>query len=141
MNQLAFSVPSEADFKIILKEAKKFALDCDNIYPGQFIVARQGDEIAGFARIKTHDDCIELSTLGVLLPFRGCGTGRQLIRQLLKTTPAKKIYLVTVIPDYFRKSGFRVSNEIPVSLKTKKEDCKFHCQTEAVTVMLLERIN
>lgn len=139
MKQINFSVPTEIEFQLIFNYAKSFNLDCDNLGSKQFIVARINMEMAGFARLKEHSDCIELSTLGVLPGYRRNGVGQHLIDNLLKTTESEKIHLVTVIPEYFQKSGFKLTNDIPVSLKLKNEDCKFHCSSDTVSVMVLEK--
>lgn len=139
MREIDVIQPSLHEFEQVRNHALSFNLDCSDLHPGQFLIARVNNKMAGFVRIKKHDDCTELSTLGVLPEYRSQGLGEILVNRILKQTASEKIYILTVIPSYFSKLGFHTTDHIPDSLKPKKEDCKIHCYTEKVTAMIIEK--
>lgn len=141
MSEISISRPSLKEFEQICHHAVSFKLDRDDLHPEQFIIARMNDKLSGFVRIKKHADCTELSTLGILPDCRNRGIGALLVNRLLKETVSEKIHLLTIIPEYFLKLGFKPTEDIPASLKPKKEDCKIHCCTDSVTAMVFENKN
>jgi N-acetylglutamate synthase-like GNAT family acetyltransferase len=139
MKEIDIIQPSLHELEQIRNYAVSFNLDCSDLSPGQFLIARMNNKITGFVRLKKHRDCTELSTLGVLPEYRSRRLGEILVNRILKQAAPGKIYILTVIPSYFSKLGFRATDHIPDSLKPKKEDCKIHCCTDKVTAMMIEK--
>ncbi len=137
MKKIEMLPPTEKEFKEICSLANLYKLDCENLELNQFIIAKINKQTVGFVRLKEYPECVELSTLGILTEYRSKGIGQYLIYELSKMTQADKIYIVTVIPTYFTKSGFKQTFDIPKSLKSKKESCKIKCNCTNTTVMIL----
>ena len=69
-------------------------------------------EVVGCAQIKPHyDGSLELASLAVEPAWRGRGTARRLIDQLLETSP-RPIYLTcrSGLGPFYGKFGFRIAN-------------------------------
>jgi N-acetylglutamate synthase-like GNAT family acetyltransferase len=98
------------------------SLDNNDLNEEQFIVAKRDDEIFGFGRLRTYNDCQELCTLGVIEPERLRGIGRGLARRLIKKSN-KPLYVVTVIPEFFKKLGFTVVDLYPTPIRAKMNYC------------------
>ena len=96
------------------------ALDMSNLDRKQFIIRVVSKEIVGFIRIKEYGKIKELATLGVPRKFRKSGIGKSLIQY--SQTLAPSFYLVTVIPEYFTKFGFKMVVNIPKELKAKVQN-------------------
>jgi N-acetylglutamate synthase-like GNAT family acetyltransferase len=123
------------DWDMLMKLATDINLDRNDIHFDQFKVCKSGDRLVGIGRIKKNSDCLELCTLGVAEAFRGMGIGRALVRTLLK--PWKEpVYLVTDIPRYFEKLGFRRSRHAHKSLIEKQRNCreKLECRNPVIMI-------
>jgi N-acetylglutamate synthase-like GNAT family acetyltransferase len=126
-----------ADWPQILRLARKYELDYHGMQADDFWVAVVGERIEGICGLKKHPDCFELCSLGVDESRRGCGLGKRLVVELLKTVP-EDLYLATVIPEFFEKFGFEKTNNVPVSM-VKKADWCGDCRPELCTVMVRKR--
>ena len=126
-----------SDFETIKLCIADFSLDDTTIASDQFIVLKENDNLVGFGRIKKHDDCEELSSIGVLNAHRNKGAGSVLVKELIKRCQSKSVYLATVIPDYFTPFGFKKTIEIPDSIREKISICHDVCHAEEVHVMRL----
>ena len=115
-----FKKPSISEFELVKTLAKKMALDMSNLDRKQFIIRVVSREIVGFIRIKEYGKIKELATLGVPRKFRKSGIGKSLIQY--SQTLAPSFYLVTVIPEYFTKFGFKMVVNIPKELKAKVQN-------------------
>ena len=127
--------PSREDWAAITHFIKEYKLDDTCMYANQFIVCREGETLLGFGRIKKHKDCDELSSLGVLPECRKKGIGKIVVNELIKRA-TQKLFLVTVIPDYFSKLGFEKTTQFPAVITAKQHDCKLVCGCELPTVMV-----
>ncbi|MBU0686237.1 MAG: GNAT family N-acetyltransferase [Candidatus Margulisbacteria bacterium] len=73
---------------------------------GGFWVAKKDGKVVGTARLKEYDNFFFLSSVGVRPGYQKHGIASQLIKELF-TKAAKDIYLYTIIPDFFKKLGFK----------------------------------
>lgn len=78
---------------------------------GTFIVAYDGDRLAGCAGSEAYQFAALIRSVAVNPEYRGVGLGRRLVRQLLDRLSSRglrEFYLLTVdAEEYFRKRGFR----------------------------------
>lgn len=88
----------------------------------QFLVAKENDKLVGFARIRKHSGCDEFCSLGVLESHRFNGIAKLLVEARIKIA-TQPVYLVCIIPDYFKKLGFFVVNEYPAEMADKLHYC------------------
>jgi len=86
------------------------------------LVAKYNGELVGFGRIRRRENCYELCSLGVIEPERLKGVGKQLVQSLIRTAK-QPLYLVCIIPEYFKPFGFVVVDEYPESMHEKLNYC------------------
>ncbi len=99
-----------------------YALDNRDPHYSQFLVAKYNNTIVGFARIRKHKGCDEFCSLGVVEKNRFNGIAKQLIEARLKIA-TQPIFLVCVIPNYFKKMGFVVTKNYPPEIADKLNYC------------------
>ena|ERR1051326_9076356 len=129
----------ESDLEEIREKAKQLDLDCSEMRYDDFVVACKANAIAGFGRIKKYSDCMEISTLGVVLSEQKKGIGSMLMKKLLDKLQ-QDVFVVCVIPEYFSRFGFMETKIFPEVLKKKCEFChSFGYDEEKVFVMKKER--
>lgn len=114
--------PDALEFQVIKDYIHKFELDNRSLNNEQFLVAKQGYQIIGFGRIREYEGCSELCSLGVIEPERNKGIGRSLTNHLVKIAK-QPLYLVCIIPDFFKPFGFVETNDYPFELQDKLEYC------------------
>ena len=85
-------------------------------------MALSNSELVGFGRIRQRENCYELCSLGVIEPERLKGVGKQLVQALIKKA-GKPLYLVCIIPEYFKPFGFVVVEEYPEAMQEKLNYC------------------
>lgn len=113
---------SSHDFDLIKKLINEFELDNRDLQIQQFVVAKENDELIGFGRIRKHNGCDEFCSLGVIESKRFNGVAKELIVSRIKIA-TQPIYLVCIIPDYFKKLGFVVVEEYPAEMADKLNYC------------------
>lgn len=119
---LSFKTPTEKEFRQICDYIHEFELDDRNLLQHQFIVAFRDNELVGFGRLRTHSDCTELCSLGVVTPYRKQGIGKAITAELVKKSP-ENLYLVCIIPEFFTPLEFTVTNNYPPALLDKLNYC------------------
>lgn len=87
-----------------------------------FLIALSNDELVGFGRIRDRGNCYELCSLGVIEPERLKGVGKQLVQSLIKQS-GEPLYLVCIIPEYFKPFGFVVVEDYPEAMLEKLNYC------------------
>ena len=112
----------ETDMKFIRFCVKQFVLDDADMHSHQFVVAEIAGAIVGFGRLRKHTDCTELCTLGVVVEYRGKGIGRKLVNRLIEKSRTD-LFVVCIIPAFFRKFGFKQIDNFPVSMFQKHKMC------------------
>ncbi len=103
----------------IAEGIEQLQLDSLHLNHEQFIVAKYQERIIGFGRLRQYPDALELCSLGVLPDYRNNGISRLLVSSLLDRAGEKSVYVVCIIPDYFKKFGFAETTAFPESLKEK----------------------
>ncbi len=100
----------------------QFELDDRSLHHSQFLVALQNNAIIGFGRIREHEECSELCSLGVIHPERNKGVGCALTKALIAKAK-QPLYLVCIIPEFFTPLGFKVCAKYPAPLQEKLNYC------------------
>lgn len=127
--------PNAAEFEQVKKYAEKFRLDNENMERNQFKVLLRDNKLAAFGRLKVHKDAIELCTLGVVEEYRGKKLGEVLVSDFVAAAE-QDIYLVTVIPFFFSKMGFKETKQYPASLQEKCDNCCSHYHVDETYVVM-----
>jgi len=107
---------------IIKKLIQQFELDNRDLHCQQFLVAKVGDEVFGFGRLRKRNYCIELCSLGVVDEERLKGVGTQLVQSLIQKAD-EALYLVCIIPTFFEPFGFRIVDDFPYDMQEKLNYC------------------
>lgn len=118
---------TSAQFDTIKNYISKFELDDRSLNHEQFLVAILNNEILGFGRIREHENCSELCSLGVIEPERNKGIGKALTQALIAKAK-QPLYLVCIIPEYFEPMGFSICDTYPSALQNKL----YYCTNELV---------
>lgn len=136
---MLISPASESDFSLIMRMAKSFDLDCEDVSWKQFVTAKQDNSIVGFGRLRVYPDCTEIATLGVSPGQRKSGIGSALAKELIRLGP-DEIFVSCVIPDFFSKLGFEIVKQYPVVLQKKVDFCKsYNFTDDQVFIMKLSK--
>ena len=141
MLNISIKKAKQEDIEKILPYLGKYTLDCENIVEEQFVIATVDENLAGFGRIKRYKSLCELSSIGVIEEYRTKGVGKKIIQYLITRFPANEIWLVTKIPEYFRKFGFYESKTPPDEIIKKSERVcsSVFRSTEGMCFMVLKK--
>ena len=112
----------KATLESVAEYIRQFELDDRAMHPEEFLTAYVNDQLVGFGRIRKHDTCYELCSLGVIVPERRKGIGRKLTLHLAMKA-GEPLYLVCIIPGFFEPLGFIVCPEFPQAIKDKLDYC------------------
>lgn len=102
------------NFQIVKQHIKEMQLDNRMLAAEQFVVSLLQNDVIGFGRLRNYSLCSEIGSIGVLTKYRGKGVGKKIVTKLIENFYAinrnrkKELYVVTIIPAYFQKFGFRV---------------------------------
>jgi N-acetylglutamate synthase-like GNAT family acetyltransferase len=80
-----------------------------------FWVAELDGVTVGVAELKDLESCSLLSCVGVREELQGRGIGRELVDRVVREA-LHPVYLYTLVPDFFRKAGFRDPSALPPDL-------------------------
>jgi len=126
----------------IREHLARFMLDDEDLDYRQFVVALEGREIVGFGRIIPHGEVFELGGVGVVESRRNRGVGTLIVEYLKSVFPSDDVYIITDIPGYFEKLGFRKTETPPEELVRKIERiCKTKCRQDAVVMLYRRSLN
>ncbi|MBN8702587.1 MAG: GNAT family N-acetyltransferase [Bacteroidetes bacterium] len=117
-----FSKPSELEFEKVKAGILILQLDGRILNPDNFIVAKVDNKVVGFGQLKTFSHYQEISTVGILPPYDQQGIGSRLIKLLLEKSN-KPVFVVTVIPAFFKRIGFTAASSYPESINEKLTYC------------------
>ena len=119
---MVFKQPDAKEFEQVKQMAEEFWLDNSAMQSEQFRVLSGNGKVIAFGRLKEHTDATELCTMGVAKYFQKKRYGSKMVSHLLSQAK-RDVYLVTIIPDFFRKSGFAFVEDYPASVKKKIDMC------------------
>lgn len=111
----------DSDIEKIKPYAEKLNLDTKDMNPRKFYIVSNNGQIAGFGRKKNYKNICEFATIGVFEEYRDFGIGEMIVNKLIETASGEEIWLTTVIPEYFNKFGFKMSNNAPEELILKAQ--------------------
>ncbi len=114
---------SPEDFPEVEKNIALFCLDDIQPSLSQFITAKNKNNVVGFARTRNYRSCNELCSLGVKEDLRLKGIGSKLVTEIIKQN-AGPLFVVTIIPEFFKKFGFNEVSSYPEELNYKLEYCE-----------------
>jgi N-acetylglutamate synthase-like GNAT family acetyltransferase len=114
--------PTSSEFSYLENYIRIYELDNRALNVAQFVAAFEQNKLLGFGRLRKHNDCVELCSLGVVAPYRRKGIGKRIVNELLKQT-SESVYLVCVIPEYFFSFDFVVVDTYPNVLQDKLDFC------------------
>jgi N-acetylglutamate synthase-like GNAT family acetyltransferase len=131
MKEVKIHPASEKEMETVMRLAKSFDLDLEDVYWKQFVVAKKEkeNEIIGFGRLRKYDACVEVATVGVIQPERNKGVGTSIVKDLMERGP-KEIYVTCVIPNFFSRLGFEAVKQYPAVLQKKVDFCKLYDFTD-----------
>ena len=113
---------SKNDFLIVKKLISDYCLDDNDLQPEQFLIAVVENKIAGFGRLRNYSVCSELCSLGVVEELRLKGIGSLLSHSLIAKNQLP-LYTVTIIPEFFEKFGFKLTESYPIEIEQKVKYC------------------
>ena len=99
------------------------------------MVYKKNDELLGFGRIRKHNGCDEFCSLGVVESKRYTGIAKELILARLKIA-TQPVYLVCIIPEYFKLLGFEIVNDYPPEIANKLDYCTSELVVEEKYVVM-----
>lgn len=128
MEEIKICSTKEEDIPYIEEKLQKYLLDTTDIEWQQFLVAKSKNKPVAFGRIIDHRDYFEIASLGVDYYHRKKGIGAKMLRFLIgeakKRDNTRPIYIVTHIPEFFKKFGFEEIPVYPDYLGYKKGKCR-----------------
>ncbi|NWG13768.1 MAG: GNAT family N-acetyltransferase [Acidobacteria bacterium] len=71
--------------------------------------------LVAVAELKNLDTCSLLSCVGVRADLQGRGIGQALVERVVREA-LSPVYLYTLVPEFFRKAGFRDAESLPPDL-------------------------
>ena len=135
---ICFERARPEDLPFIAKELARLKLDAEELDPTQFCLARAGDKIIGFGRLKHYQGICEMASLAVLEERRGKGIGQEIASRLIKECPNRTVYLVTDIPVFFEKLGFKITDQYTRILGDKFKTFCAQAVSNPVVAMVLK---
>lgn len=122
------------DRKAILKVLKELDLFYPTLSLEGFWVAETDGKIVATLQLAEHEDFIFLGSLAVVKEEQGKGVGHALLEKVLRSC-RKNIYLYTIIPDFFKKFGFRITAPVPGLPSKDRYECEY-CHPEKCVCMV-----
>jgi N-acetylglutamate synthase-like GNAT family acetyltransferase len=126
----------------LLDRIEEMELDALAFRSRDYVVAldEETGERAGFGRIRIHkldEEVCELTSLGVIEPWRGQGVGAHVVERLLDHASDQgfeRVYAFVSTPEYFEEFGFERIDEadLPDGLRERLERKRERTMPEAV---------
>lgn len=127
----------ESEMNKVRELAIKFNLDSKDMPYKEFIVAEEDRKLIGLVRIKDNNGCFELCSLGVTVGKQKLGIGKKLVEAVIKKQ-GSDLYLATIIPEYFKKFGFKKAEQAPKCIKKDPAWCEGCPAPEKCVIMKYE---
>ena len=122
------------DEKSILKILKELDLFYPSLALKDFWVAEKDNKIVGAVKLEELGKFFFLSSLCILPKLQKQGIGSALMKETLKATN-KNVCLYTIIPEYFKKFGFRITAPPPFLPSKEPFECEY-CHPEKCVCMI-----
>ena len=93
--------------------------------PEKFWVAKSDGKVVGVACLNEYDDFFFLSSVGVVSDYQRQDIARTMLKKILGNLN-KDVYLYTIIPDFFKKFGFKIvkpPRNLPSKESLECENC------------------
>jgi N-acetylglutamate synthase-like GNAT family acetyltransferase len=103
------------DHPFILGLLRELELDYPARDLARFLVGEADGKILAIAELKEFRDFFLLSCVGVREDLQGTGLGKVFMNQVLRDV-RKDVYLYTLVPGFFMKTGFVEAMHLPVGL-------------------------
>ena len=114
-DQLLVRPASTEDHPVILDLLKELELDYPARDLARFLVGEADGKVLGIAELKEFRDFFLLSCVGVREDLQGSGLGKAFVNQVLRDV-SKDVYLYTLVPGFFMKTGFVEATHLPAGL-------------------------
>lgn len=113
---------SAHNFELVKQNIKKFELDDRNLLQEEFLTMTRFNKLIGFGRVREFEGFSEMCSTGIIEEERNKGLGARLLNALEKKAK-QQVYLVCIIPDYFKRLGFEVCRDYPDGMQEKLNYC------------------
>jgi N-acetylglutamate synthase-like GNAT family acetyltransferase len=133
---LTFRKAEEKDNEQILQLLKALDLYYAKLSLINFWVAEENKKIIAAAQLLEYPDFFFLGSVGVIPEEQGTGIASDLINDLFDNVN-KKIYLYTIIPGFFERLGFKITDPIPTLPSKDQYECA-SCHSERCACMVWE---
>jgi len=130
----------QKSIETIVKEHPNELDDKDLSYK-EFLVALKEGELVAFGRIHAHKGGVaELSSIFVAQSERGSRLGQIVVKSLLASTKAKKVYAVLKedLEDYYGELGFQIVRTAPDIIMKQAASCGERCGKGNAIIMMFE---
>jgi len=103
------------DQAVIIDLLKELELDYPARDLARFLVGEADGKILAIAELKEFGDFCLLSCVGVREDLQGTGIGKVFVNRVLRGL-SKDVYLYTLVPGFFNKTGFVEAEHLPAGL-------------------------
>jgi N-acetylglutamate synthase-like GNAT family acetyltransferase len=139
MNNMQVNVAdcNDEDFPLIKDYINRYELDNREMAPEQFLTVKGPNGLKAFGRVRAYGAFSEICSIGVLENKRGAGYGKKVTEALINRSVGP-LYVVTVIPEFFKRMGFSLCSDYPREIADKLYYCLKDLPVEAEYVVLLK---
>lgn len=124
----------ESDNPRILKILKDLDLYYEGLELKDFWVAEKDHKIIGAVQLQESENFFFLCCLSVIKEEQHKGIASSLLERVTQDTK-KPVYLYTVIPEFFIKHGFSITELLPGLPSKERYECKY-CYPEKCRTMV-----
>ncbi len=131
---------TKTEYPIVRKILKDLDLALNTGYQEikDFVVAKKNQEIIGIAELREYPHFFLLNSFGIRSGYQNRKFGKTFLINLVENL-TKPIYLYTIVPHFFQKVGFKITDFLPQDLP-KQEMYQCH-QCEPENCFLLVKTN
>jgi amino-acid N-acetyltransferase len=124
---MVFKQPDTKEFEQVMQLVEELWLDNETMQPEQFQILSDNGKVIAFGRLREYADATELCSVGVIKEFQNRKLGTEMVNHLLSQAK-RDVYLVTIVPGFFAKLGFKPVEKLPAPIQYKFQRCEteFH---------------
>lgn len=119
---MVFKLPDTKEFEQIKLLVEELWLDNETMMPEQFRVLSDKGKVIAFGRLRDYADATELCSVGVIKESQHKKFGTEMVSYLLNQAKGD-VYLVTIIPGFFARLGFKAIEIPPAPIRRKLQRC------------------